>query len=135
MLSGNQLQVYVCMYVCTCRMASLCISWPLQAGIMFFSVLNSSFILDRRLRSIRLCAVFLAILRPAALVALGCFFLELAWPAVLAGVLAVSFCLAVDDAAGLGELCWVLGFIWMILRVRVGGGGRLNSSNARLVPA
>lgn len=42
---------------------------------MSFNVPNSSFIFDRRRRSIRLCAVLRAILRPAALVALGCFFL------------------------------------------------------------
>ena len=37
----------------TCRMASLCMS-PVQAGIMFFRTANSSFILLRRLLSIRL---------------------------------------------------------------------------------
>lgn len=57
----------------TCKMASLCIS-PVQAGIMSFKTANSSFILDLRRRSMRLCAVFLAIFRPAALVADGCFF-------------------------------------------------------------
>lgn len=62
----------------TCKIASLCMSWPVQAGIISFSVVNSSFILDRRLRSIRLWAVLRAIFRPAALVALGCFFLPLA---------------------------------------------------------
>ena len=55
-------------------MASLCISWPVHAGIMPFRVANSSFILDLRLRSITLCAVFLAIFLPAALVELGGFF-------------------------------------------------------------
>jgi hypothetical protein len=35
---------------------------------------------------------------------------------------------------GLGAL-ESLGFIWMIFRVRVGGGGRLNSSNVLLEPA
>lgn len=59
----------------TCKIASLCISCPVQAGIISFNVVNSSFILDLRLRSIKLCAVFLAIFLPAALVALGCFFL------------------------------------------------------------
>jgi hypothetical protein len=54
-------------------MASLCISWPWQAGIISFNVPNSSFILERRRRSIKLCAVLRAILRPAALVALGFF--------------------------------------------------------------
>lgn len=43
---------------------------------MSFKVANSSFILERRRRSIKLCAVFRAILRPAADVALGCFFLD-----------------------------------------------------------
>ena len=53
-------------------MASLCIS-PVQAGTMSFSTANSSFILDLRRLSIRLWAVFLAALRPAALVAEACF--------------------------------------------------------------
>lgn len=52
-------------------MASLCISTPLQAGIMSFNTPNSSFILDRRRRSMMLCAVLRAILRPAAEVADG----------------------------------------------------------------
>lgn len=51
----------------------MCIS-PVQAGIMSFRTPNSSFILDLLLRSIKLCAVFLAILRPATLVEEGCFF-------------------------------------------------------------
>ena len=58
----------------TCKIASLCISWSLQAGIMFLSTPNSSFIFDRRLLSITLCAVFLAIFLPAWLVELGCLF-------------------------------------------------------------
>lgn len=57
-------------------MASLCISCPVQAGIISLRVPNSSFILDRLRRSIRLWAVLRAIFRPAALVALGCFFLD-----------------------------------------------------------
>jgi len=40
---------------------------------MSLSTPNSSFIFDLRLLSIRLWAVFRAILRPAALVELGCF--------------------------------------------------------------
>jgi hypothetical protein len=56
-------------------MASLCIS-PVHAGIMLFSRANSSFILLRLRLSIRLWAVFRAIFRPAALVALGCFFFD-----------------------------------------------------------
>jgi hypothetical protein len=59
----------------TWRMANLCIS-PVHAGIIPFSTANSSFILDRLLRSIKLWAVFLAIFRPAALVAEGCFFFD-----------------------------------------------------------
>lgn len=43
---------------------------------MPFKTVNSSFILDLRRLSIRLCAVFLAIFRPAALVADGCFFFD-----------------------------------------------------------
>lgn len=38
----------------TCSMASLCISWSVQAGIIAFSTPNSSFIFDLRLRSITL---------------------------------------------------------------------------------
>lgn len=45
---------------------------------MFFSTANSSFILDRRRRSMRLWAVLRAILRPAALVDEGCFLLPAA---------------------------------------------------------
>lgn len=94
--------------------------------------------MDLRLRSIKLCAVFLAIFRPAALVALGCFFLEfgvavLLLLLLLAGGLLVSLGFAGDDV-GFGEL-ESLGFIWMIFRVRVGGGGRLNSSNVLFEPA
>jgi hypothetical protein len=55
----------------TCRMASLCISCPLHSGIISLRTPNSSFIFDRRLLSIKLCAVFLAILRPAAVVGAG----------------------------------------------------------------
>lgn len=111
---------------------------------MSFSVVNSSFILDRRLRSIRLWAVLRAIFRPAALVVLGCFFLPLAAGAddPLPDDSFAAFPVEppplppppppADLPVG---LCCVLGFIWMILRVRVGGGGRsLKSSNGRLVP-
>lgn len=55
------------------RIASLCISWSLHAGIMSFKTANSSFIFDLRLRSMTLWAVFRAIFFPAALVELGCF--------------------------------------------------------------
>ena len=52
---------------------SLCMSWPAQAGIMSLSTPNSSFILERRRRSIKLCAVLRAIFLPAAVVGpVGC---------------------------------------------------------------
>jgi len=110
-------------------MASLCIS-PLQAGIRLLSTANSSFILDLLRLSIKLCAVFLAIFLPAALVADGCFLLV---PAAAAGAEpAVVFVLEVAAAfapiAGVWDVCSSRGFIWMILRDRVGGGGRLNWS-------
>ena len=109
----------------TCKMASLCISWSVQAGIIAFKVPNSSFIFDLRLLSITLWAVFLAIFLPATLVELGCFF-----PAV-----AVAF----EDAEvflfePLEPCCTVFlaessedcgfGFIWMMVRDLVGGGGK-----------
>ena len=65
---------------------------------MSFKTANSSFILDLRRRSIRLCAVFLAIFRPAALEADGCFFF--AGPASLAAGAAAVF-LAPDVLAEL----------------------------------
>lgn len=110
----------------TCRMASLCISCPLQAGIMSFNTPNSSFIFDRRLRSIKLCAVLRAILRPAAVVpALFCFLLlpvGAAWGCALAAVCGA-------DTAGVASCCSSSrGFIWMILRDLVGGGGSVKSS-------
>lgn len=105
----------------TCNMANLCIS-PVHAGIISFRTPNSSFIFDLLRRSIRLCAVFLAILRPATLVEDGCFFFAGdAFPAPLflgpsaAGVSACSSGCA-------------LGFIWMIFRDRVGGGGKAKES-------
>lgn len=55
----------------TWRIVSLCMSPELQAGTMLLSVANSSFILLLLRLSMRLCAVFLAILRPAALDELG----------------------------------------------------------------
>ena len=102
----------------TWSIASLCISWPLQAGIISFRTPNSSFIFDLRRRSIRLCAVFLAILRPAALVLLVCFLLVPVGVLVAAVVLAFCACGCELDVSWLS-----LGFIWMILRDRVGGGG------------
>lgn len=136
----------------TCRIASLCIS-PVHAGIMFFRTPNSSFIFDLRRRSIKLCAVFLAIFRPAALVADGCFFFDgPASPA--AGVevdaaaadaadaadaapafLPAPFPLVVasGSTAGLFSSC-CRGFIWMIFRERVGGGGSAKE-DCSLLPA
>lgn len=58
----------------TCRIASLCSSAPLHEGIKSFKTPNSSFILLLLLRSIILCAVFLATLRPAAVLAVPVFF-------------------------------------------------------------
>lgn len=109
-------------------MASLCISCPVHAGIMSFNVPNSSFILDRRRRSIRLCAVLRAILRPAALVALGCFLLEFD----VGGIASSELCEPLTFSLVLvfeGDF----GFIWMILRVLVGGGGKSKSSSGRLI--
>jgi hypothetical protein len=122
-------------------MASLCIS-PVHAGIMLFSKANSSFILLRLRLSIRLWAVFLAILRPAALVALGCFFLDSplaeALPAPAPDSEPGAEFLALAAAAlppalavSLVEVelppdSWPRGFIWIIFLERVGGGGRAN---------
>ena len=63
---------YLTYSIPACNIASLCISTPSHAGIISLSTPNSSFILLRRLRSMMLCAVFLAIFRPAALVVEGC---------------------------------------------------------------
>ena len=104
----------------TCKMASLCIS-PVHAGIISLSTPNSSFILDLRRRSIRLWAVFLAILRPATLVAEGCFFLDaVTFPAAVLGPSAV----ASNCSSGCSR-----GFIWMIFRERVGGGGKIGRAH------
>jgi hypothetical protein len=93
---------------------------------MLFRSANSSFIFDLRRRSIRLCAVFLAIFLPAALELEGCFFL---FP-VGAGAPVTLPAVAVEEVAFLAVLelvsSWGRGFIWMILRERVGGGGRAN---------
>ena len=77
----------------------------------------------------RLCAVLRAILRPAALVADGCFFLDAgdAVPAEDPVAVAVVLDAVFDEDV---EAAWstassaARGFIWMILRDRVGGGGR-----------
>lgn len=98
------------------------------------STANSSFILDRRRRSIKLCAVFRAIFLPAALVADGGFFdLGPAAAAVVAAgpalfeLVAAAAALVPVDAAGAGAAS-SRGFICMIFRDRVGGGGRTNCS-------
>lgn len=129
----------------TWRIASLCIS-PVQAGIISFRTANSSFIFDLRRLSIKLWAVFLAIFRPAALVAEGCFFLDNeAWLADTKGVVVVVFAAAAAAAIaataplievggifaaadGLDDVSSVRGFIWMILRDLVGGGGKAKVS-------
>lgn len=75
------------------------------------------------------CAVFLAIFFPAALVKLGCF--------LLAGMDAVEGAVFFPAVLGAGfglcgrsksSLCFAFGFICMILRERVGGGGREKSA-------
>jgi hypothetical protein len=103
----------------TCKMANLCIS-PVQAGIISFRTPNSSFILDLLRRSIKLWAVFLAILRPATLVDEGCFFLE-------GGAFPEAFLGPSANVSTPSSGC-SLGFIWMILRERVGGGGKAKES-------
>ena len=113
----------------TDKMASLCISWSLQAGIMSFKTANSSFIFDLRLRSMTLWAVFRAIFFPAALVELGCFLPDAPF---VAGAAAAPFLLLVRlgtfacgaDACDCSfDCCCDAGSIWIILRERVGGGG------------
>jgi hypothetical protein len=80
------------------------------------------------------CAVFRAIFFPAALVALGCFFgvTAAADGAALvprrAEPLAMDF--GVDGAVG-SSGSFSRGFIWMIFRDRVGGGG---SEKSAVVP-
>lgn len=87
---------------------------------MSLRVENSSFILDLRRRSIKLWAVFRAVLR------LGPgFFLPVLDEEVIPFF---SFSLSLALSLSLG---W--GFIWMILRVRVGGGGSSRSSRHLLV--
>ena len=99
---------------------------------MLLRTANSSFIFDLRRRSMRLWAVFLAIFLPAALVAGGCFFL-LAGPAeevaAGAGGSLLGFLAALEAGEPLdGGAGTSWGFIWMILRERVGGGGRVKCS-------
>ena len=97
----------------------------MQAGIIAFKVPNSSFIFDLLLLSITLWAVFLAIFLPATLVELGCFFVAVA--AVVEDVEALlfgpfGFC-CVETFVECSE-GWGFGFICMMVRDRVGGGGR-----------
>jgi hypothetical protein len=115
---------YLVSTVPTCKIASLCIS-PVQAGIRPLRTANSSFIFDLRRRSIRLCAVFLAIFLPAALVVDGCFLLV---PAAVVVEPPPALLLEPDleFEAGVSVLGSSRGFIWMIFRERVGGGGRAN---------
>lgn len=86
------------------------------------STANSSFIFDLRRRSITLCAVFLAIFFPAALVELGCFL-----PAAFDDALVCFFPYAFGDSEWVADdsedLCCCAGFICIIFRERVGGGG------------
>lgn len=92
---------------------------------------NSSFILDLLLLSIKLCAVFLAIFLPAAV----CFFF--APPVVAVGVVDASFVVvdsgpvpvveSLELGASVGAAAASRGFIWMILRDLVGGGGSAKS--------
>ena len=75
---------------------------------------NSSFIFDRLRRSITLCAVFLAIFFPAALVALGIFLLVV--PFVLAVALPAAFLFDPLEPEEVGlrsvaSFCVDLGFI------------------------
>lgn len=87
---------------------------------MSLSTPNSSFIFERRRRSIRLCAVLRAILRPAVV----------PLPFVLRAPAVAGFAAAVDvegSAASVFLEDGARGFIWMILRERVGGGGRAES--------
>lgn len=111
----------------TWRMASLCISCPAHAGTMSLSTRNSSFIFSRRRRSMMLCAVLRAILRPA-LAPPGCFLFPPAPAAGSAGALGAGGAVCVF----LSSWGWVLGFIWIIFRERVGGGGRAVGGEASL---
>lgn len=97
---------------------------------MSFRTPNSSFIFDRRLRSIKLWAVLRAILRPALDPAACLPFLAVLLPALLlagAGcvLLLEVFAGAADEDGGALEAdSEFFGLTWIILRERVGGGGR-----------
>ena len=82
---------------------------------MFFKVPNSSFILDLRLLSMILCAVFLAVFFTAAVVA------EFV-------LLCVAFLLSALSAIVCLDLLLVSGFICIILLDLVGGGGSVEWS-------
>ncbi len=92
---------------------------------MSFSTPNSSFIFDLRLRSMTEWAVFLAIFLPATLVALGCFLFAGADVAndSLAPLLFEPFAVRCTLVLLDSSLFCDLGFICMIFRDRVGGGG------------
>ena len=96
---------------------------------MSFSTLNSSFIFDLRLRSMTEWAVFLAIFLPAMLVVLGCLLLVEVDAAgdPLVPLLFVPFVIIGVRVLLDPSLCCALGFIWMIFRDRVGGGGNEKS--------
>jgi len=115
--------VYLVGFPHTCKIASLCISWSVQAGIMHFKVANSSFIFDLLLLSMTLCAVFLAIFLPATLVKLGCFLfvvLELD-----AAFLFKPFGPDCNVILAVSSVSCGFGFICMMVRDRVGGGGNV----------
>lgn len=94
---------------------------------MSLSTANSSFIFDLRLRSITLCAVFLAIFFPATLVELGCFFVvafdDPGVPFLLEALGRAVCILEALEGFRVGG-----GFICMIFRERVGGGGNEKSA-------
>lgn len=100
---------------------------------MSFKTPNSSFIFDLRLRSMTEWAVFLAIFFPAALVELGCF-LPVTFAVMDDPVVPfLPLPLEVGRAAGMAlgsSAVFDFGFIWIILRERVGGGGKEKSGFA-----
>lgn len=120
-------------------MASLCIS-PVQAGIIPFNTANSSFILDLRRLSIRLCAVFLAIFLPAALDVADCFFFPPLPSVDGCPVLPPDEALAPDVAFSTSfsaplSSSSCRGLIWIIFLDLVGGGGSSKPRASRLFAA
>lgn len=93
----------------------------MQAGIISFNTPNSSFIFDLLRRSIKLCAVFLAIFRPATLVEEGSFLLEAFGVGLPLDLVFSTDVLIVSSARPLGFIC-------IIFRERVGGGGSAKDS-------